>query len=82
VATIHIAAANRQFNFEYQWKDIFKISVFAIICVGALLVIKLLPFDWMWNFVLALSICLLVAGVTKLIPIQQLFALLKSKTAS
>ncbi len=82
VATVHIAAANRQFNFEYEWKDLVKVSTFIIICVAALFLIKLSPCNWMLNFVFAVSICLLVAALTKLLPIHQVFALLKSKTAS
>lgn len=82
VATVHIAAANRQFHFEYGWKGIFKMFAFTIICVGVLFLIKFSPYDWMLNFVFAVSTCLLVAALTKLIPIHQLFALLKSKSAT
>ncbi len=82
VAVIHIAAANRQFNFEYEWKDIVKLSAFTMICVGALFVIKLSSFNWVLNFLFAVSVCSLAAVATKLIPVHQVFALLKSKTAT
>lgn len=82
VAVVHITAANRQFNFDYEWKDIFKLSGFTIICVVALFVIRLSPYNWMFNFAVALGACSLAAVLTKLIPVDRFFALLKSKTAS
>ena len=82
VALVHFAAANKEFRFEYEWKDAFKFSAFTAICVAALFAIKLSPLDWMLNFVLALSVCLLAAIATKLIPVKQVFALIKSKTGS
>ncbi len=81
VAIFHIAAANRQFNFEYERKDVFKLLAFTAICVVALFVIQLSPCNWMVNFFFALIICSIAAVLTKLLPILRVFELLKSKTA-
>ena len=82
VAIVHVAAANRQFKFNYEWKDAFKFSAFAIICVVMVFAIQHSPFNWMLNFVVALLSCSLVAVLTKLIPVHHVFALIKSKTGS
>lgn len=79
VAIVHLWAANRQFNFDYEWKDVFKLSAFTAICVAALLVVKLSPYNWMLNFVLAVSVCSLTAVFTKLLPVHQVFALSNQK---
>ena len=82
VATVHLIAANKQFSFQYKTNDLIKVFSFTVICIVALFAIKLFPINWMLDFILAISTCLLTAMFTKLIPLHQFYALLKNKAAS
>ena len=78
-AGAHIIAANRQFRFEYEVKDLFKMAGFTALSCFAVYFIQSAPFNWMINLGAALSVCLAIAMVVKLVPIREVANLIRSK---
>lgn len=81
-ASVHIIAVNKQFDFKYALKDLTKLSVFVLLCIAALFLIKMFPLHWLFNFFLSSIACLVIAILSGFFPVQPLFSLLKSKNAS
>ena len=82
VAIVHIAAANKQFKFDYYLKDFIKLLAFFTFCGAVLFLIQFSTCNWLLNFVLSLTGCLVAAVITKLIPVGHFLALVKSKYTS
>jgi len=80
-AFAHIAVAAGEFKFDYEAKEIAKLFVFVVVCIVAGFVVKLFLLSWILSFSLSVAVCLLAASLAKLIPVQQFFALAKSKVA-
>jgi O-antigen/teichoic acid export membrane protein len=81
-AIAHIIAANRQFGFTYEVKDLVKLLVFPVICCAVILFIKMLSFNWMMELALALALCSAIAMVAKLIPVTELVTFVRSRVTS
>ncbi len=82
VAALHIAAAEKEFHFDYPKADFLKLGVFSLLCILAVYLIQYSPMPWMINFMLTSGLCLLAAIATGLIPVNQVWKLLKTKVAS
>jgi O-antigen/teichoic acid export membrane protein len=82
VAFLHMLVARKQFHLDYDFKELIKLSFFVGLCSVLPFVIRLSSLGWMLNFSAALTGCLLVAIAMKLVPLNQLLLLLKSKAAS
>jgi O-antigen/teichoic acid export membrane protein len=78
-AILHILAANREFGFEYEVKEIFKMFAFIILCWASLLFIQLLPLHWMMAFGFSIIVCTGMAIATSLLPIKDALRLIKSR---
>ena len=81
-AAIHIIAANKQFNFEYELKDLMKLASFVLFSIAILFFTKMSPLHWTINFLFSSLACLVVAVFIGLVPFQKAFSLLKSKVSS
>ena len=81
-ALAHILAANRQFAFKYEWKQVIKLLAYMVTCAVVSLAVKQLPMFWMVNFVSATLICFVVAAKAKLVPLNEIWAMFRSKVAS
>ncbi len=82
VAVIHFIVAYRQFGFDFDRIDALKISGFIFTCIITLTLATKIQVNWATEFVLSLVVSLLFAIIFKLIPINQLFVLVKAKRAS
>lgn len=82
VAGLHIAVAGKQFDLSFTKRDIVRVVLFIISCWGTLLIIKNLPVNWMVSFVVAVTGCLLIAALTKLLPLHKALSLVKAKTGT
>lgn len=82
VAVLHIAAAEKEFHFDYPKADFLKLGVFSLLCILTVYLIQYSPMPWMINFMLTSGLCLLAAIATGLIPVNQVWKLLKTKVAS
>ena len=78
-AILHIIAANREFGFEYEAKEIVRMAVFIILCWMALLSIQLLPVNWMVALGFSTTVCTLMAIATNLLPVKDAARLIKSR---
>ncbi len=81
-AAAHIIAAHKKFRFEYSVKDLLKLAGFTGACCITLLSAKMLPYGWVINFLLATVVCSLIAVATNLIPLSDLYKLIRSKATS
>jgi O-antigen/teichoic acid export membrane protein len=81
-ALAHIYATHRKFGFSYEVRDIIKFCIFTVSCCLALYLIKMSGYSWIINFLIASSVCCILAAVTNLIPISEFFKLLRSKSTS
>ncbi len=78
-AVLHILAANRQFGFEYEGKEIFKILLFTVLCWATLFITKLLPVNWIMAFGISTITCTGLAIATNLLPVKDAVRLIKSR---
>ena len=81
-ALAHIIAANNAFGFEYEGKDLLKMSGFAVTSCVVLFLTKMTPIDWRLNLVLASALCCLVAAGTRLVPVSELLSLIRPQSTS
>jgi O-antigen/teichoic acid export membrane protein len=82
VAVLHIIIAEKQFSLAYDFKGLGKLLAFVSICLIFPLIIRTTSLTWMLGFSAAFIASFFTAIALKLIPLNHLLPLLKSKVAS
>ncbi len=78
-AAAHVAAAYRQFSFEYDLRDALKIGGFVLASLLSLLALQYSPLSWAYNISIAIGVNALAAVALKLVPVQQVLQMVRSK---
>jgi O-antigen/teichoic acid export membrane protein len=81
-AAAHIVASNRQFGFTYEVMDLLKLTMFPFLCCAVMILVKMLPYNWMIDLAVALTISSVIAMAIKIIPVAELAAFVRSRAAS
>ncbi|MFM2307656.1 MAG: hypothetical protein RLZZ367_2325, partial [Bacteroidota bacterium] len=82
VAIVHVMAADKHFKLDYRPAEVGKLFGFAVSCVAIGYLGMLLQLPWVLGITITVALCLLAAIATKLLPVAQFVALLKTKAAS
>lgn len=82
VAIVHVMAATKHFKLDYRPAEVGKLFGFAVSCVAIGYFGMLLQLPWVLGITITVALCLLAAIATKLLPVAQFVALLKTKAAS
>ncbi len=81
-AAAHIVAAKRQLKLNYRFSDFVKIVALVIFTIVAVYAIQKLNVDWKFNFIAAATVSISVAAYLKLIPANEIWAMIRAKSAS
>lgn len=78
-AVLHILAANKEFSFVYEVKELVRILVFVVLCWLTLQAVGFLPYNWVVSLLISSAACTAFAVLTSLLPVKDALALLRSR---
>jgi O-antigen/teichoic acid export membrane protein len=81
-ALAHIIVANKTFGFKFEMKAVLKMAGFVVLSIVVLVLVKMVPVDWKINLVLASGICCVIAAATRLVPVDEVLGLIRTRGTS
>lgn len=81
VAFAHIMAVRREQRLRFEYPDTIKLFLFVISCIIILLLMQVLPMSWPIRFLISIAANISIGIALKLLPLNELLDLVKSKAA-